>query len=217
MRFQNRTTAGQQLAKLLHSYVDKVDVIVLALPRGGVPVAFEVAQYLQAPLSVVVSRKVGVPSNPEFGLGAVAESEVVYLEPELQAMMGVSQAQLEPIIQAEQQELRRRVNLYRSGRELPELANKQVILVDDGIATGVTVMAAIQTINQLNPAKLVVASPVCAQDTAERLTDQVDELVCIHTPPSLGAIGAYYHQFEQTTDEQVLALLATNTQAGNNS
>ncbi|MBD3250547.1 MAG: phosphoribosyltransferase [Candidatus Pacebacteria bacterium] len=206
MMFNNRTDAGQLLAEQLSRYkLDKP--VVLALPRGGVPVGFKVAQVLEAPLSVLVSRKIGAPNNPEFGIGAISEGGVVIFDQRTIGLLGVSQKTLNKLKQAEQTELDRRIELYRQGQPLPELRDKNVILVDDGLATGVTAQAAIKSVKKHSPASILFAAPVCAPDTANKIRAEVDLVLCTYSPTPLRSIGQHYRQFEQISNDKVIALL----------
>jgi putative phosphoribosyl transferase len=207
-RFRDRTEAGRVLAERLREYADGDDVVVLALPRGGVPVAHEVAKALQAPLSVFVARKLGVPGYPELAMGAIASGGSVVLDEGLVGRLGVSRQQLQQVVTDEAGEVARREELYRGGRELPDLEGKTVILVDDGLATGATMRAAALALRELNPAKIVVAVPVAAEETCRQFEDVVDHVVCAVTPRPFYAVGQWYEDFDQTTDEDVRDLLA---------
>jgi predicted phosphoribosyltransferase len=207
-RFRDRTEAGRVLAERLREYADGDDVVVLALPRGGVPVAHEVAKALHAPLSVFVARKLGVPGYPELAMGAIASGGSVVLDEGLVGRLGVSRQQLQQVVIDEAGEVARREELYRGGRELPDLEGKTVILVDDGLATGATMRAAVLALRQLNPAKIVVAVPVAAEETCRQFEDVADHVVCAVTPRPFYAVGQWYEDFDQTTDEDVRDLLA---------
>jgi predicted phosphoribosyltransferase len=207
-RFRDRTEAGRVLAERLREYADGDDVVVLALPRGGVPVAHEVAKALHAPLSVFVARKLGVPGYPELAMGAIASGGSVVLDEGLVGRLGVSRQQLQQVVIDEAGEVARREELYRGGRELPDLEGKTVILVDDGLATGATMRAAALALRELNPAKIVVAVPVAAEETCRQFEDVADHVVCAVTPRPFYAVGQWYEDFDQTTDEDVRALLA---------
>ncbi|MBU0579140.1 phosphoribosyltransferase [Patescibacteria group bacterium] len=211
MRFVDRTQAGRQLANKLTSYQDTL-AIVLALPRGGVPVGFELAQKLNLPLDVLLVRKIGTPGNPECGLGALTEEGVLILDEERLGSYEFTKTALAETIKQERVELRRRQHKYRPGRTLPNLKNKTVILVDDGIATGVTIRAAIKLLrDKLQASKIILAVPVCAVDTAVELEQLVDELVCLKFVSRLWAISLYYQEFEQTSDKQVIEFLAKSS------
>lgn len=205
MRFDDRRDAGRRLGeRLVGAHLEAP--VVLGLPRGGVPVAAEVAAALQAPLDVLVARKVGAPLQPELGIGAIAEGlDRVVLNPEAGGL--VDAAQLAGLVAREQAELERRVQRYRGGRPLTSLEGHDVVVVDDGLATGVTAEAALLAVRRTTPARLWLAAPVCAPATVERLRDRADAVVCVLCPAGLGAIGAWYEDFTQTTDEEVVAAL----------
>ena len=203
--FDDRHDAGKQLAERLKKYNDHS--IILALPRGGVLVGYEVAKVLKVPLSVVVVRKLGAPHNPEFGIGAIAEEDVVILDQQTIEYLGITADEIAAVTKREKKELQRRVAVYRCGKSLPDLEGKRVILVDDGLATGVSAKAAITSIQKHSPKELIFASPVCAHDTAEILRSEVDALICVFTPLDLEAIGLYYRNFHQVSDEEVVRLL----------
>jgi putative phosphoribosyl transferase len=206
MRFRDRQEGGQQLAVLLERYRQE-GPIVLALPRGGVPVAYEVARSLRAPLDVIVARKIGAPFCPEYAIGAIAEGGAVFVDPEAVAETGVDEAELEAITEQEAVELARRVRRYRGDRPFPAVRDRTVILVDDGIATGRTARAAIRGLRELGPRRLVLAAPVVAAETVATLRPEVDDLVCVEAPERFVAVGFWYEQFAQTTDEEVVSLL----------
>ena len=203
MRFLNREDAGRQLAAHLAHYAGRSDVIVLGLPRGGVPVAGEVAQRLHAPLDVFLVRKLGVPGHPELGMGAIAEGGVEVLSDDLIRDLGIPQRVVQQVAVRERMELDRRDALYRRGRTLPPVRGHIVILVDDGLATGSTMQAAVTALRRLEPARVVVAAPVGARDTCARLKLFADEVVCVEMPEPFHAVGLWYEQFAQTTDEEV--------------
>lgn len=205
--FEDRSTAGQELASLLEAYKSS-DGIVLALPRGGVPVGLEVAKYLNLPFDVFVARKIGAPFNPEFGIGAIAEGGIIVWDKASVEVVGASQKELNDIVTRESAELERRVVAYRSNRRPPQVTRKTVILVDDGLATGVTAQAAIRSLKLQKPKQIILAVPVCAKDTMERLRDEVDEIVCIHAPIDFVAVGLWYRNFEQLSDDDVIQLLS---------
>jgi putative phosphoribosyl transferase len=207
-RFRDRAEAGQLLAERLLTYAGRDDVVVLALPRGGVPVAYEVAKALDVPLGVFVVRKVGVPGHEELAMGAIASGGVLVLDQRLVQALGIDQAQLERAVAAEGRELERRESVYDGPRDPSELAGKTVILVDDGLATGSTMRAAALAVRQLNPARIVVAVPVAAAQTCDEFRDAVDEVVCQLTPRPFQAVGLWYEDFSQTTDDEVRELLA---------
>jgi putative phosphoribosyl transferase len=207
MRFHDRREGGRELAGLLVHHRDE-DPIVLALPRGGVQTGYEVARALDAPLDVIVARKIGAPACPEFAIGAIAEGGALFVDPGAMAEAGVEREALAELVEAEALELARRVRIYRGDRPFPEVRGRTVLLVDDGIATGRTVRAAIRSLRQLGPRRLVLAAPVVAPDTAQALAVEVDELVRVHDPEPFIAVGLWYDRFEQTTDEEVVELLA---------
>ncbi|MGZ6593575.1 MAG: phosphoribosyltransferase [Gaiellaceae bacterium] len=207
MRFRNRRAAGRLLAERLARYAGRDDVLVLALPRGGVPVAYEVARALHAQLDVFVVRKLGVPGHAELAFGAVASGGVRVLNPDVVAAAGLDQKTIERVTQRELAEVERRERAYRGDRQPPNLRGKIVILVDDGLATGASMRAAAVAARQLGPKKVVVAVPVAADQTCDEFRDDVDEIVCAFTPEPFYAVGLWYENFEQTTDEEVRALL----------
>ncbi len=207
MRFKDRVEAGRQLADALSKYANRHDVVVLALPRGGVPVGFEVAQALHAPLDVFLVRKLGVPRHPELAMGAIASGGVRVLSEDVIAQLGIPRTAVEQVAVRERLELERRDRLYRGDRRLPMLRDRTVILVDDGLATGATMEAAIEAVRVYQPARVVVAAPVCAKDSAARLQRIADEVVCAQTPEPFQAVGLWYERFDQTTDDEVIALL----------
>ena len=206
-RFLNRYQAGKLLAEQLKSYAKKPDVIVLALPRGGVPVAYEVAKKLSVPLEVFIVRKLGVPGHEELAMGAIATGGVVVFNDEIVDNLTISQAAINRVIQAEQQELQRRELTYRGNRPFPALSGKTIILVDDGIATGATMRAAIKSLRQQSPAAIIMAVPVAALSTCEEIANNVDKIVCLLKPHDFYAVGAWYEDFSQTTDNEVFELL----------
>jgi erythromycin esterase-like protein/predicted phosphoribosyltransferase len=208
MKFQNRADAGQRLAARLAEYEDRFDVIVLALPRGGVPVAFEVASRLEVPLDVFLVRKLGVPGHPELALGAIAAGGVQVLHRDLIEDLGVPDAAVAQVAARERLELERRDVAFRGGRPLPVIANRTIILVDDGLATGATMEAAIVALRRMKPARIVVAVPVGARETCDRLRSRADQVVCLEMPVPFNAVGQWYEDFSETTDEQVKQLLA---------
>jgi putative phosphoribosyl transferase len=205
--FRDRTEAGRLLAAKLARYVDRPDVLVLALPRGGVPIGHEVARALHAPMDVFIVRKLGVPGHEEFAMGAVATGGVRVLNEQVVSALGIPDYVIEAVAAWEQQELERRERLYRGNRPPPEVRGMTVILVDDGLATGSTMLAAVQALRKLGPARIVVAVPVASPDTCELLKSEVDEIVCAATPEPFYAVGLWYRDFSQTTDEEVRELL----------
>ncbi len=206
-RFRNREDAGRQLARRLEAWRGR-DVVVLGLPRGGVPVAWEVARALGAPLDVIVARKLGAPGNPELGMGALAEGGARWINDRIRHLVGAAEGDVAAVVEREQRELDRRVRRYRGDRPLPDLRDRTVLLVDDGIATGGTVRAAIGALRALGVGRLVVAVPVAAAQTTEALCREADEVVALAEPSDLMAIGYWYDDFGQTSDEEVCALLA---------
>ena len=209
MPFIDRTDAGRQLAKALAHYKDRRPV-VLALPRGGVPVAVEVATKLDAPLDLILVRKIGVPSQPELAMGAVVDGAdpVVVRNEEVIQLCGVSETEFNSIRDEQLAEIERRRMLYLGGRPHPQLSGRTVIVVDDGIATGATTRAALRAIGMRKPAKLVLAVPVAPTQTLETLRGEVDDLVCLEDYVEFGAIGLFYSDFRQVSDTEVIALLA---------
>ena len=206
-RFQDRTEAGKILAGLLQPYAHRADVRVLALPRGGVPVAFEVAQALHAPLEVFVVRKLGVPGHEELAMGAIASGGVQVLNDDVVAQLGLSAAAIEAVAVRERRELQRRERLYRHQRAAPGVRGCTVILVDDGIATGATMRAAIRALRQLQAGRIVVAAPTMAWSTAQEMRAEADDCVAVMTPTEFYGVGQWYEDFSQTTDEEVRDLL----------
>jgi putative phosphoribosyl transferase len=204
---RDRTAAGRLLAARLEKYADQPDVIVLALPRGGVPVAYEVAKALHAPMDVFIVRKLGVPEHEELAMGAVASGGVRVLNDQVVAGLGIPEYVIDAVANWETEELKRRERLYRGDRPPPDVRGKTGILVDDGLATGSTMLAAVRALRQQGPARIVVAVPVAAPDTCELLKAYVDEVVCAATPEPFYAVGFWYRDFSQTTDEEVRELL----------
>ncbi|MEM3401382.1 MAG: phosphoribosyltransferase [Nitrososphaerota archaeon] len=207
MVFKNREEAGRLLAKALKDYKG-YDCVVLAIPRGGVVVGYYVAEELGCPLDVIIPRKLGAPLQPELAIGAVAEDGTTVLNEDLIESMGVSQQYIERKIKEEVAEIRRRASLYRSGREMIPIKDKIAILVDDGLATGATMKAAISYIKRLGPKAIVVAVPVAPPDVVRSLRREVDKVVCLSTPEPFFAIGQFYEEFEQVEDEEVIRLLS---------
>jgi len=206
-RFTDRADGGRQLAALLTPYADRDDVVVLALPRGGVPVAFEIARSLHAPLDVFLVRKLGVPGHPELAMGAIASGGVRVLSHDIISQLVVTPEAVEAATERERIELDRRDRMYRRDRPPTPLAGRTAILVDDGLATGATMEAAIQAVRQANPARVVVAAPVGAAETCQRLRALADEVVCASIPDYFQAVGQWYDRFDQTSDEEVIELL----------
>jgi predicted phosphoribosyltransferase len=209
--FRDRREAGRLLAAKLTAYANRPDVIVLALPRGGVPVADEVARALGAPLDVFVVRKLGVPGSEELAMGAVATGGVRVLNDQLVNRLGIPDHLIDAVAVREGQELARRERLYRGGRPLLDVRDRTVILVDDGLATGATMHAAIAALRQLYPARIVVAVPTASPETCEEMRAEVDDVICAITPEPFQAVGRWYQDFAQTTDEEVQDLLTRRT------
>lgn len=206
-RFHDRRSAGRQLATHLASYANRSDVIVLALPRGGVPIGFEVARALGVPLDVFVVRKLGVPGQEELAMGAVATGGTRVLDDEIIAAARVSASDIERITAMERAELERREHQYRGDRPWPALAGKTIILVDDGLATGSSMRAAVSALRPFGPARIVVAVPVAAPETCRAFREIADEIICMETPDPFQAVGIWYDDFSQTTDDEVHELL----------
>ena len=206
--FQNRSHAGKVLAEQLLHYAGRDDVVVLALPRGGVPVGYEVAQRLHAPLDVFLVRKLGVPDQEELAMGAIAMGGVSVLNDEVIRILGIGPKEIESVTQREARELTRRERAYRGNAPPLDVRGKTVILIDDGLATGSTMKAAAAALRRMNPARVVVAVPVAARSTCEEFEALVDQTVCALTPANFQAVGQWYDDFAQTTDEQVHELLS---------
>jgi predicted phosphoribosyltransferase len=207
MQFADRLDAGRQLAARLPAYAGRSDVIVLALPRGGVPVAHEVARALRAPLDVFLVRKLGVPGHPELAMGAIAEGGVEVLSLDLIRHLGVPESIVREVAVRERLELDRRDTLYRGNRSPVPVRGRVVILIDDGLATGSTMQAAVTALRRLEPARIVVAVPVGASETCARFGQLADEVVCLAMPEPFQAVGLWYERFAQTTDEEVQRML----------
>src|SRR5947207_2663605 len=207
MLFRDRIDAGRKLAEKLASYRNQAGVIVLALPRGGVPVGFEVAQALGAPLDVFLVRKLGVPGHEELAMGAIATGGVRVMNDQVLQILPITSQIVDRVAAEEQRELERRERLYRDSRSAPDVRGRTVILVDDGLATGSTMRAAVTALRQLGPTRIVVAVPVASPETCDELRAEVDEVVCAVTPEPFYAVGLWYRDFSQTTDEEVRALL----------
>lgn len=215
MIFRDRRHAGQVLAGRLVRYAGRDDVIVLALPRGGVPVGFEVARALGAPLDVFLVRKLGVPGHEELAMGAIASGGVRLLNQDVvRHLLGVGPGEIEAVAAREQAELQRRERAYRGDRPQPPVAGQTVILVDDGMATGASMRAAAMALRRQGPARLVVAVPVGAPETCEAFRDEADEVVCAATPERFAGVGQWYLDFEQTDDDEVQRLLARAGEGG---
>lgn len=206
-KYVNRTTAGKILAKELMNYANRDDVIVLALPRGGVPVAFEIAKVLHAPLDVFIVRKLGVPGHRELAMGAIAMGDATVFNDEIITDNNIPIHAIQAVMAEEKQELKRREIAYRGDQPFPVLKNKIVILVDDGIATGASMRAAIKALKVFMPAKIIIAVPVAEKFMCENMQSLVDDLICPMQPTYFNAVGAWYDDFSQTEDEEVFALL----------
>ena len=206
-RFQDRFDAGQFLAGKLQHHANDPRVVVLALPRGGVPVAYEIAHSLGAPLDVFVVRKLGAPGYEELAMGAIATGGVRVFNEEVIQHLGVSQNWIEATIREQEEELRRRENAYRGDRPPVPIENHHCILVDDGLATGASMRAAVRALRQRRPASIIVAVPIGSRDTCDQIRPEVDEIVCGRTPEPFHAVGAWYQDFTQTTDDEVRDLL----------
>lgn len=205
--FADRRAAGVELASRLERYRGQQGLVVLALPRGGVPVAYEVARALDAPLDIFLVRKLGLPDHPELAMGAIASGGVRVLNEDVVRWYGVSATAIEQVARTEQLELERREREYRDGRQPPTLAGRTVLLVDDGLATGSTMKAAVQAVRTHQPARVVVAVPVGAPETCQAFAALADEVVCARTPEPFSAVGLWYRDFSQTTDDDVRQLL----------
>jgi len=212
MIFVDRIDAGSKLAKALETYAGRKDVLILGIPRGGVPVAFQVASELEVPLDVFVVRKLGVPSHEELAFGAIASGGTRVLDAQIVEEIGISEIEIERIAAKETQELNRRESVYRGGRPPLNLEGKTVILVDDGIATGASTLAAITALRRLKPARIVLAAPIAPASICNRLRREVDDLVCLDTPKAFFAIGQFYKDFSQVSDEEVTSLLQLNAE-----
>lgn len=206
-KYRNRQEAGKMLAQALNYYANQKDVLVLGLPRGGVPVAFEIAQALHAPLDVFIVRKLGVPGHEELAMGAIAMDGAQVFNEEIIRELAIPQAAISRVIASEEEELKRRELSYRGNRPFPTIKDKTIILVDDGIATGATMRAAIKALRQLKPVRIIVAVPVAEIGMCETMQSLVDQFICPMRPSYFYAVGAWYEDFSQTTDEEVYTLL----------
>jgi predicted phosphoribosyltransferase len=207
MIFRDRKDAGRILADSLRQYAGRKDVVVIALPRGGVPVAFEVAEKLNAPLDVVLVQKLGTPGQPELAMGAIASGDVKVLNRYVVEQLGIAQDQIDAAVAREQEELHRRERFYRGNRAPVDVRGRTVILIDDGLATGSSMRAAAAAIRQRQPARVVLAVPVASESTCNEMKREFDELICGLTPMAFYAVGQWYQEFSQTTDEEVRELL----------
>jgi len=205
--FNDRRDAGVHLASRLEEYKGQTGVLVLALPRGGVATGYEIAHYLKVPLDIVIVRKIGFPGQPELAIGAVSETGRVVLNESIISTYGVSKDYIEREVSQQKKEISRRAELYRKGKRLPSLEGKTIILVDDGVATGATMKAAIITLKEEKSKKLIVALPVAPVGMADEIEQMADTFICIETPFDFMAVGAYYHDFTQVSDEEVIDLL----------
>lgn len=210
MNYDDRYQAGRVLVDSLKNYAKRTDVIVLALPRGGVPVGYEIAHKLSLPLDIFIVRKLGVPGHEELAMGAIASGGITVLNEEVVNLLHIPTEAIDKIQKSEQNELLRRERVYRGTKPAPELLGKTIILVDDGIATGYTMRAAIAALKQKKPAKLIVAIPVAARSTCDEIAPLVDEIICPMRPVSFYAVGLWYNDFSQTTDDEVMQLLRQN-------
>lgn len=206
-RFKNRIQAGELLADRLSEYVRSKEAIVLALPRGGVPVGAVIAKILELPLDILMVRKLGLPGSEEFAMGAIASGDVRYLQDDVVDYYRISDQVIDTVAQRELLELERREKLYRTGRHAPQLQGRVLILVDDGLATGSTMKVAVLAARTAKPARVIVAVPVAAADSLEKLRPDVDEIICLMVPDLFYAVGAWYENFGQTSDEEVIRLL----------
>jgi putative phosphoribosyl transferase len=209
--FRDRTEAGQLLAQKLREYANRGDVVVLALPRGGVPVGFEVARALNAPLDVFVVRKLGVPGHEELAMGAIASGGVRVLNQDVVRALGISRGLVDLVAEREQRELQRREREYRDGRASVDIRDRTVILVDDGLATGSSMRVAAIALKKKGPAEIVIAVPVAARETCAEFRSVVDKVVCAATPEPFHAVGQWYRDFSQTSDQEVRDLLSEAT------
>ena len=207
MQYKDRHEAGKALARHLEELRADPNLIVLGIPRGGVVVAFEVARALEAPLDIYITRKIGVPYNPELAIGAVASDGTVFVEHDIAARMGASQEYIAAEIRAQQDEIQRRLDSYRRGRPGPNLADRTIVLVDDGVATGATVMVALRSLRRHKPRKLILAVPVAPPDTIAKLRREADQVICPMTPRLFWAVSGFYQIFGQTQDDEVVRLL----------
>lgn len=205
-RFTDRAQAGRLLAARLRELKMRKPLI-LALPRGGVPVAYEVARELGAPMEVLIVRKLGVPSHPEFAMGAMAESGYYRINPRVTRAVGVSEAEIETVLEHERDEIQRRLMQYRADRKLPCLAHRSVILIDDGLATGATARVACQYLRELGAEEIILAVPVCSPDVEEKMREDITSLVCLRMPADFSAVGYFYDDFSEVPDDIVIGLL----------
>ncbi len=207
MLFRDRIQAGQRLAEKLTAYADNPDVLILALPRGGVPVAYEVAKTLHSPLDIFVVRKLGVPGHEELAMGAIASGGVVILNQDIVQGLNIPEDVIHNVAKRELREIERRETLYRDNQPLPHIEGRTIVLIDDGLATGATMRAAVRALRQKNPAQIIVAVPVASRQTCDDLRREVDYIVCAVTPQAFHAVGLWYDDFTQTSDDDVRMLL----------
>jgi putative phosphoribosyl transferase len=213
MRFLNRLDAGRQLAARLARYAGDRDVVVLGLPRGGVPVAYQVARALGAPLDVFVVRKLGVPGHRELAMGAIASGGVRILNPDVIEALGISTAAVASVADTELQEIERQQRAFRGNAPPPKLSGRTIIVVDDGLATGSTMRAAVRALRQSHPARIIFAVPVAAAETVRRLRSEADSVVCLSAPLDFHAVSMWYDDFSQTSDEEVRSFLEASAPA----
>ena len=216
MIYRDRIDAGKQLALRLSEYANPDDVLVLALPRGGVPVAYEVAKALHAPLDIFLVRKLGVPGHEELAMGAISTGGVRVINADVVDYLRIPARAVDAVVDTELRELERRERLYRGSRAEPDVSGKTLILVDDGLATGSTMRAAVEALRQQNPARIVVAVPVSAPETCDEYRMGVDEIICAQTPEPFMGVGMWYRDFSQTTDEEVREILARSENLNTN-
>lgn len=205
--FRDRIQAGEALARRLSAYAGRDDVIVLALPRGGVPIGAAIARHLNVPLDVLLVRKLGLPGREEYAMGAIASGGVCVLQAELLSVLDIPPAVIEQTAQRELEEINRREKLYRAGRPAPQIRERVVILADDGLATGSTMQVAVHVVRESNPARLIVAVPVAPAAVCEKLESEADEVICLRLPEPFKSVGQWYENFEQTPDDEVTGLL----------
>jgi putative phosphoribosyl transferase len=205
--FRDRRDAGRKVAQRFDAFAGKSDVIVLALPRGGVPIAYEIAMRIGAPLDILVVRKLGVPGHEELAMGAIASGGIRVIDQRTVSRLGISREQVEAVEHRELAELERRERTFRAGRPTLDVENKTAIVVDDGLATGASMAAAIDALRTKHPARIVGAVPVASPDTCEAMSERADEMICLYTPARMYAVGVWYEDFTQTTDAEVRELL----------
>lgn len=206
--FQDRYDAGRRLTDLLSQYKNDTNTIILALPRGGIPVAYEVANKLHLPLDIFVVRKLGAPFQEELAMGAIASGGAIFFNEDVIAHLDITEEDINHVIEKEKTELQRREKKYREGREFPNISGKKIILIDDGIATGASIHAAIIALKKLSVKKIILAVPVAPESTVSELTPLVDEILCLYAAPIFYGVGQFYNDFSQTTDDEVIRLLS---------